>query len=157
MKSQMKQTDINGIRIAQLGDISELVGLLNELFSMESEFKPNNELQKKGLLSIIENPEKGIILVKCIDKKIIGMVSILYIISTALGGKVGILEDMIISEKYRAMGNGGELLETAIKFAKENDCLRLTLLTDLNNDLAIRFYKHFGFFKSQMIPMRLIF
>lgn len=153
----MKQTDINGIRIAQLGDISELVGLLNELFSTESEFKPNNELQKKGLLSIIENPEKGIILVKCIDKKIIGMVSILYSISTALGGKVGILEDMIISEKYRAMGNGGELLETAIKFAKENDCLRLTLLTDLNNYLAIRFYKHFGFFKSQMIPMRLIF
>lgn len=157
MKSQMKQTDINGIRIAQLGDISELVGLLNELFSMESEFKPNNELQKKGLLSIIENPEKGTILVKCIDKKIIGMVSILYSISTALGGKVGILEDMIISEKYRAMGNGGELLETAIKFAKENDCLRLTLLTDLNNNSAIRFYKHFGFFKSQMIPMRLIF
>lgn len=157
MKSQMKQTDINGIRIAQLGDISELVGLLNELFSMESEFKPNNELQKKGLLSIIENPEKGIILVKCIDKKIIGMVSILYSISTALGGKVGILEDMIISEKYRAMGNGGELLETAIKVAKENNCLKLTLLTDFNNDSAIRFYKHFGFFKSQMIPMRLIF
>jgi GNAT superfamily N-acetyltransferase len=157
MKRRIEQTNKNEIRLAQLEDITDLVNLLNELFSMDIEFEPNNEIQRKGLLSIIENPEIGIILVKCIDKKIIGMVSILFTISTALGGKVGILEDMVISEKYRAKGYGGELLASAIKYAKENNCLRLTLLTDYNNELAIGFYKQFGFIKSQMIPMRLIF
>jgi GNAT superfamily N-acetyltransferase len=148
---------ITEIRIAKSEDVTELVNLLNELFSMDIEFEPNNEIQRKGLLAIIQNTELGCILVKCNDRKIIGMVSILYSVSTALGGKVGILEDMIISEKYRAMGNGRELLEYAINFAKENNCLRLTLLTDYNNESAIGFYKQFGFFKSQMIPMRLIF
>jgi len=147
----------NGIRIAKSEDVADLVDLLNELFSMDLEFEPNNEIQRTGLLAIIQNPELGCILVKCINRKIIGMVSVLYSVSTALGGKVGILEDMIISEKYRAMGNGRNLLESAMNFAKENNCLRLTLLTDYNNEPAIEFYKQFGFFKSQMIPMRLIF
>jgi ribosomal protein S18 acetylase RimI-like enzyme len=152
-----KQTMKNEIRIACPEDIEYLVDLLNELFSLDLEFEPNKELQRKGLLTIIENPELGSILVKCFDHKIIGMVSVLYSISTALGGKAGVLEDMIINEKYRAKGIGSELLESAIRFAKENNCLRLTLLTDFNNETAIEFYKKFGFYKSQMIPMRLVF
>jgi ribosomal protein S18 acetylase RimI-like enzyme len=85
------------------------------------------------------------------------MVSLLYSISTALGGKVAILEDMIIHKDYRQKGLGKELLGEAIRFSKERNCLRLTLLTDFNNDAAINFYRHLGFRKSDMIPMRLVF
>lgn len=147
----------NNIRIANKADINALIELLNELFTQDIEFEPNYEKQKTGLEKIIENSDIGNILILQEDNKIIGMVSILYSISTALGGKVGILEDMIIAKPYRGKGLGKLLLNSAIEFAKKNDCLRLTLLTDFNNDRAINFYKRLGFKKSDMIPMRNIF
>ena len=145
------------IFIACLNDLRELAELLNDLFTQDIEFVPDLKKQKTGLEAIINNPEIGEILVLKGDGKILGMVSLLYSISTALGGKVAILEDMIIHRDYRKMGLGKELLGEAIRFSKERNCLRLTLLTDFNNDAAINFYQHFGFKKSEMIPLRLVF
>ena len=45
----------------------------------------------------------------------------------------------------------------AISFVQKQDCLRITLLTDHDNQKAIRFYEKFMFTKSAMIPMRLVF
>ena len=145
------------ISIACLNDLPELADLLNDLFTQDIEFVPDWEKQKSGLEAIISNPEIGEILVLKGDGKILGMVGLLYSISTALGGKVAILEDMIIHQDYRQKGLGKELLGEAIRFSKERNCLRLTLLTDFNSDVAINFYQHFGFKRSEMIPMRLVF
>lgn len=147
---------VQEIRVANLHDLHELIGLLNELFTQDIEFEPDNERQKSGLEKIIRNPDIGEILVLQVDNKIVGMVSLLYSISTALGGRVAILEDMIIDKNFRNKGWGKQLLNEAIIFSKKRSCLRLTLLTDFNNDVAIGFYKSFGFNKSDMIPMRLI-
>ena len=145
------------ICLACKDDLVDLIRLLNELFTQDIEFEPDFEKQEIGLVKILNNTEIGEILVLKIDNKIVGMVSLLYSISTALGGKVAILEDMIIDEGYRNNGFGQELLNEAINFAKGRNCLRLTLLTDFNNDTAINFYKKAGFKKSEMIPMRLVF
>ena len=145
------------ISTASIIDIPDLVDLLNDLFTQDIEFVPDLKKQKIGLEAIINNPEIGEILVLKGDGNILGMVSLLYSISTALGGKVAILEDMIIHKDYRQKGLGKELLGEAIRFAKGRNCLRLTLLTDFNNDAAINFYRQFGFKKSEMIPMRLVF
>lgn len=145
------------ISIASMNELPQLIELLNDLFTQDIEFVPNLKKQKAGLEAIINNPEIGEILVLKGDSNILGMVSLLYSISTALGGKVAILEDMIIHKDYRQMGLGKELLGEAIRFSKERNCLRLTLLTDFNNDAAINFYQRFGFRKSDMIPMRLVF
>jgi GNAT superfamily N-acetyltransferase len=145
------------ISIACMNDLPELIQLLNDLFTHDIEFVPDLKKQKMGLEAIINKPEMGEILVLKGDGKILGMVSLLYSISTALGGKVAILEDMIIHHAYRGKGLGKELLGEAIRFSKEQNCLRLTLLTDFNNDRAINFYQQFGFIKSEMIPMRLVF
>ena len=145
------------ISIASMNDLPELTDLLNDLFTQDIEFVPDLKKQKAGLEAIINNPEIGEILVLKGEGQILGMVSLLYSISTALGGKVAILEDMIIHKNYRQKGLGKELLGEAIRFSKERNCLRLTLLTDFNNDPAIQFYQQFGFKKSEMIPMRLVF
>ena len=142
---------------ACLNDLPELVELLNDLFTQDIEFVPDLKKQKSGLEAIIINPEIGEILVLKGEGQILGMVSLLYSISTALGGKVAVLEDMKIHRDYRQKGLGKELHGEAIRFSKERNCLRLTLLTDFNNDTAISFYKQFGFKKSEMIPMRLVF
>ena len=147
---------VQEIRVANLHDLHELIGLLNELFTQDIEFEPDYERQKSGLEKIIKNPDIGEIIVLQADGRIIGMVSLLYSVSTALGGKVAIVEDMIISKSHRNKGLGKQLFHQAIEFSKSRSCLRLTLLTDFNNDRAIGFYKSFGFTKSDMIPLRLI-
>jgi len=145
------------ISTANLKDIPELIRMLTILFSRDIEFEPNREKQHDGILQIINHPEIGEILILRGNGQIIGMVSLLYSISTAMGGKVAILEDMIIDPSFRNIGLGSELLKSAIEFAKERNCLRITLLTDFDNEIAIHFYENFKFSKSSMIPMRLIF
>lgn len=145
------------ITLATLAELEELVHLLNVLFSQDIEFEPDYEKQRAGLEQIISNPSVGEILVMKIDGKVVGMVSLLYSISTALGGKVAILEDMVMAKDFRQMGLGKELLQEAIDFARQRGCLRITLLTDFDNETAIKFYQSAGFSLSKMIPLRLVF
>ena len=145
------------IAVASLCDVPVLAELLNDLFSQEHEFVPDLAKQTAGLEKIISTPAIGEILVLKIDHRIVGMVSLLYSISTALGGRVATLEDMIIHKDYRRKGLGKELFQEAIDFSKKRNCLRLTLLTGRNNEVAIKFYQHFGLKRSGMIPLRLVF
>jgi len=75
--------------------------------------------------------------------------------STALGGRVALLEDMVVRPDARGRGAGSLLLRAAVEFARAAGCLRITLLTDADNAAAQRFYARHGFGQSAMIPMRL--
>lgn len=143
------------INRATVEDIESLSDLLFILFTQEADFKPNRENQLKGLKLLIDNSDKGFVLNAKENEKIIGMVSVLKVVSTAEGGEVGILEDMIISPSCRGLGIGSSLLAGAIEMAKKEKLTRLTLLTDLSNHRAINFYRRAGFAKSVMTPLRL--
>jgi GNAT superfamily N-acetyltransferase len=139
---------------ATLNDITELCGLLGILFSQEAEFKPNTAVQAAGLRLIIEHPDIGIILAARRDNKLVGMVSILFTVSTALGSRVAILEDMVVLPTERGSGVGFSLLNAAITTAHEQGCQRVTLLTDSDNETAHAFYEKQGFTRSQMVVFR---
>ena len=143
------------IRQAETNDITSLCELLDLLFEQEIEFKPNRAAQFSGLTEIIKNEEAGRILVVENKGKIAGMVNILFTVSTALGGRVAILEDMVVAKDERDKGFGAALLQAAVQTAKELGCKRITLLTDNNNVTAQNFYMRNGFSHSPMIPMRL--
>ncbi len=135
-------------------DIDKLCELLNTLFSFEEEFIPNKDIQKKGLLQILENPQFGTIFIIKVDNQIVGMINILYTFSTALGSKVAILEDLIIDKNHRGKGFGKKLVNFAIEDSKDKGCKRVTLLTDNTNDIAKEFYTKMGFESSSMVVMR---
>jgi ribosomal protein S18 acetylase RimI-like enzyme len=137
---------------ADLPDLCQLLGLL---FDQESEFQPDPLKQTAGLTAILENPALGQVLVARETGGCLGMVNLLFTVSTALGGRVAILEDLIVHPDHRGGGLGGRLLESAIRFAQDAGCQRVTLLTDSTNDSAQRFYRRHGFLESSMIPMRL--
>lgn len=145
------------IRQASSTDIPQLCVLLNSLFTQEAEFSPDTERQAIGLGAIIEGDGIGDILVAVEADEIIGMVNLLYTISTALGSRVAILEDMIIAPAFRGLGMGSLLLEQAIDFAKNKGCKRITLLTDSDNERAQQFYQKHGFELSSMNAYRLVF
>lgn len=140
---------------ASVEDIPQLSQLLNLLFAQEADFSPDEAKQSAGLRAIVEHPAIGCILALREGNEVIGMVNLLYTISTACGGRVAILEDMIVKPEKRGDGLGAFLLSSAIDLAQAEGCSRITLLTDRTNDSAIRFYQRHGFALSEMIPLRL--
>ncbi len=143
------------IATATADDIPQLCALLAILFTQEEDFEPDTNKQSAGLRRIIEQPETGRILVLREGNEVIGMANLLFTISTACGGKVALLEDMVVHPARRGDGMGSELLNAAIELARQEGCLRITLLSDRANDAAIRFYMRHGFGMSAMLPLRL--
>ncbi len=143
------------IENAVLDDIPQLCELLTLLFQQETDFQPDFEKQYRGLHCIIERPEVGGILVIREGSIVLGMVNILYTVSTVCGGRVAIVEDMVVRPENRNRGLGSLMIRKAIEFAQASGCLRITLLTDRTNDSAIRFYRRHGFAPSTMTPFRL--
>jgi len=143
------------IENATINDVPELCGLLTILFTQEEEFKPDFEKQAAGLQKIIENPSAGCIIKAVKNGRIIGMVNLLFTISTFTGGRVAILEDMVVLPDQRGSGTGAKILQAAKEKVKEEGCTRITLLTDGSNTGAQKFYKKHGFEQSDMVAMRL--
>ncbi len=143
-------------KVAQVEEIPALCILLQQLFSQEAEFTPDTKVQTHALKMIIVNKNVGEIFIILKEEKIVGMVNFLYTISTALGAKVAILEDMILDKNHRGQHLGSTLIDFALARIKENGCKRVTLLTDEDNSYAHRFYQNKGFEKSSMVPFKLI-
>lgn len=145
------------IRRGENEDITALAQLLGFLFEQEAEFTADFERQTRGLSMILSNPSVGELLVAEDENgTVVGMVSLLYTVSTALGGKVALLEDMVVAPEKRGHGCGSSLVEAAKNLAKERECLRITLLTDFDDLAAERFYQKHGFKLSPMVPLRQI-
>jgi len=142
------------IRIAEPRDIDACVRLLHLLFSQEHEFVPDSSKQVAGLEMIIGNPSTGTVFVCEAEGRIVGMVALLSLVSTALGKKVAMLEDMIVETDFRGQGIGSQLLDYACNWANENGYGRITLLTDGDNEAAHHFYETHGFSRSSMVAFR---
>ena len=141
------------IEPATLDDLPELTDLLRDLFQQEADFQPDPEKQMRGLRLILEQPARGRIFVLRNERMIIGMINLLITISTAEGGFVLVLEDLVVHREHRGSGYGSRLLEHAIGFAREKNFLRITLLTG-NPEEMRKFYLKHGFVESDMQPMR---
>jgi GNAT superfamily N-acetyltransferase len=146
---------MSSITPATPDDIPELCELLHLLFTQEADFEPDAARQAAGLRAIIGNPAVGRILVAREAGAVVGMANLLFTVSTACGGRVAWLEDLIVRPERRGGGLGAALLEAAVAAARAAGCLRLTLLADRSNAAAIRFYQRHGFSRSEMIPLRL--
>jgi GNAT superfamily N-acetyltransferase len=143
------------IEPATEADLDELSAMLGGLFAQESDFRPDKEKQLRGLRLIFEQPSRGRVFVLRRNGAIVGMINLLFTISTAEGGFVILLEDLVIHKECQGKGYGSKLLQYAIDFAKQKNFLRITLLTDRPENVAQAFFRKHGFVESSMIPMRL--
>lgn len=139
---------------ATSGDIPALCALLDLLFAQEADFVPDRVKQERGLRMIIEDPRVGVILAAREGEQVVGMVNLLFTVSTAEGARVMLLEDMIVRPDQRGQGVGLKLIDAAIACATAEGCARITLLTDEDNTQAQWFYGRSGFRRSAMIAMR---
>jgi ribosomal protein S18 acetylase RimI-like enzyme len=141
--------------LARASDLPRLVELLGILFETEAEFSPDAEKQRSALQAILADPAKGKIFVAREGREVIAMASLLYTISTAEGGKAALFEDLVTAPEHRKRGIGAALLRHVIEQARAEEVLRITLLTDMQNERAQALYRRLGFVGSPMKPMRL--
>lgn len=150
------------IEPARFEDLDSLVALLGVLFTQESEMQPDAAKQRAGLAAILANPAAGQLFVARNDDgaipgargEVVGMIGLLYTISTALGGPVGVVEDFVVRPDFRGRGIGQSLMDAVFRHAKERGLLRLTLQTDRDNVAAQRMYERYGFRPSTMLMMK---
>ena len=135
-------------------DLPQLADLLAELFELESDFHPQRDKQLRSLRMILDDPTLGKLFVLRIDGKVAGMANALITISTAEGGRVLLLEDVIVGKEYRGGGLGRRLVEHVMAWAREQGMTRITLLADRDNRAALDFYRKLGFADSHMTVLR---
>lgn len=142
------------IHFATIDDLPSLCDLLAELFTLESDFRPDRARQLAGLKIILDNPALGRLFVARVDGRMAGMANALITVSTAQGSRVLLLEDVILHQDFRGSGLGRRLVEHVLDWAAAEGMTRVTLLADRDNGPALGFYQHLGFEISNMTVLR---
>src|SRR5207245_10312128 len=101
------------IEPATEADFDELSAMLGELFAQESDFRPDKERQLRGLRLIFEQPSRGRVFVLRRDGAIVGMINLLFTITTAEGALVILLEDLVVYQQFQGHGYGSTRLYPA--------------------------------------------
>ncbi len=139
------------IRSAHPEDIPRLCNLLGDLFSLESDFQPDIEKQARGIGLLLEDASgPSHVLVAVHDGVVIGMSSVQTLISTAEGGRVGLVEDVIVDKRFRSRNVGTLLLDGIIAWSMKKGLLRLQLLADRENHQALNFYVSRGWTSTRL-------
>jgi GNAT superfamily N-acetyltransferase len=132
-----------------------LCDLLARLFSIESDFEPDREKQTTGLGMLIGGPPgTSLVLVAIMEEKIVGMATVQTLVSTAEGGRVGLVEDVIVDGEFRGRGVGTGLLDGITAWSREQGLKRLQLLADTANMPALGFYKNRRWNTTGLICLR---
>ena len=142
------------IDFAGSADLDAMAGLLGELFALEADFTPDREKQLAALRWILDHPAHGRLFVLRDAGRVAGMANALISVSTAEGGPVLILEDVIVAAGHRGGGHGRRLVEHVLAWAATHGLSRVTLLADKDNAAALAFYDSLGFEKSAMAVRR---
>lgn len=142
------------VRRATPADVGELVRLLGVLFSIEADFQPEPERQRRGLELMLAEPERRCVLVVEEAGSVVGMVTAQLVVSTAEGAPSALVEDMVVDEAARGRGVGRRLVQAIEAWARARGATRLQLLADRDNRAALRFYRRMGWRGTQLVCWR---
>ena len=147
--------DINmktGITVekAKEEDLPEMAELIGVLFAIEADFEIDYDKQLSGITKLYHT-EGADLLVARHEGKVVGMVTMQRLISSAAGDFVGQIEDLVVREEYRKMGVGSRLINKMRFIAiEEYGYRRIQLAADVDNANALRFYSRRGFRRTNL-------
>lgn len=141
------------IRQATSLDVAQMVLLLQQLFIIEQDFIPDPEKQRRGLELLLESPQAHLFLAEQAGR-IVGMLTVQILISTAEGGPVGLVEDVVVHQAHRGQGVGVAMLEHLRQWSVYKGLSRLQLLADRNNVRALDFYQRNGWTLTGLLGLR---
>lgn len=137
------------IERAKEEDLKEMAALLSVLFAIETDFEIDFDKQLAGIKRLYGH-EGSDLLVARHDNAVVGMVTMQRLISSAEGGFIGQIEDLVVKEDYRKMGVGSRLINKIRAIAQEYGYKRIQLAADVNNANALQFYNRRGFRRTHL-------
>lgn len=137
------------IEAARKEDLPEMASLLSALFAIETDFTIDFDKQLAGITKLMAY-EGSDLLVARHAGKVVGMVTMQRLISSAEGDYIGQIEDLVVLEEYRMMGVGSRLINKMRFIAQEYGYKRIQLSADVDNANALQFYSRRGFHRSHL-------
>lgn len=117
-------------------------GFLESLDSLRLTSNIDKNKARQILQNINKNPDH-VIFVAVQDGKVIGSTTLLieqkFIHN---GGKVGHIEDVVVSKQFQSGGTGAKIIRTVLEYAKSQGCYKTILDCD---DSVKGFYEKLGF------------
>ena len=143
------------VKTARPQDIELLLPLLEQLFTIETDFTFNAAVQRQGLAMMLERSGSHcIVKTAWTDNRLVGMCTAQIRISTAEGSPVAVIEDMVIDRRYKNRGIGSALISAIETWAANTGISTLTLLADDGNLPALNFYKKNKFERTRLVCLR---
>jgi GNAT superfamily N-acetyltransferase len=144
------------VRQARISDLPALVELLCQLFSIETDFEVRPDRHARGLRLLLGavRRKRAYVAVAESHDEVVGMATVQTVVSTAKGARSGWIEDVVVREDLRGSGVGTALMAAIARWARDNGLVRLQLLADRRNRLALAFYDRLAFRTTNMICLR---
>jgi glucosamine-phosphate N-acetyltransferase len=132
------------VTIRKLEEKDLFRGFLTSLDSLKKA-SDLNEGKAKDVFNKIKSNPNHLVFVVILDDKVVGSTTLL--IEPKFihqGGKVGHIEDVVISKEFQGSGIGEKLINFVLDYSKKNDCYKTIL--DCSDDVK-PFYEKIGFKK----------
>jgi glucosamine-phosphate N-acetyltransferase len=132
------------VTIRKLEEKDLFKGFLTSLDSLKKA-SDLNEGKAKDVFNKIKSNPNHLVFIVILDDKVIGATTLL--IEPKFihqGGKVGHIEDVVISKDFQGLGIGEKLINFVLDYSKKNNCYKTIL--DCSDDVK-PFYEKIGFKK----------
>ncbi|MBW9268842.1 MAG: GNAT family N-acetyltransferase [Candidatus Thiodiazotropha sp. (ex. Lucinisca nassula)] len=142
------------ISSVQRRDFDKMVDLLRQLFSIEADFNVDPDKQRRGLELLQESEAAEIFVVRSASQEVVAMATLQLVISTAEGGLVAWMEDVVVDADHRGQGVGEFLLSHINRWVESRGIKRVQLVADRDNRSALEFYKKQGWQEINLNVLR---
>jgi N-acetylglutamate synthase-like GNAT family acetyltransferase len=136
------------IRRARRGDADAIGNLLKELgYAQGSDAQTTNW--------VISHPEIEIFVASDSLDKPVGMVTLSHRPQLRLRGRIGTVDELVVTESWRRKGVGRALLQTVVERARALSMKRLEIVSHVTRlETAIAFYASCGFSEADAMVLR---
>ena len=140
---------------ARAEDLPVLARLIEALFQLEPDFRPDASKQLRGLRWLLDAPPaRSRIAVARSPEGPVGVAIAQLVMSTAEGAPSAWIEDVYVLPAWRSRGIGRGLVEYLLAWAHDAGATRAQLLADRDNAPALAFYRRLGWGPTRLLTLR---
>lgn len=133
------------IRPVDEKDVPALAVLAEEFMPGEASMEERISVLKEAL----KNPDY-VLLVAELNGETAGFIDQWIIYDFAHDAKLSFIQNLYVASKHRRKGIGNNLLQKIIESAKKNDVAEIHVVTEFENQAAIKLYKKQGLVKESL-------
>tara|TARA_B100001093_G_scaffold482721_1_gene514617 strand:+ start:286 stop:747 length:462 start_codon:yes stop_codon:yes gene_type:complete len=140
-------------RLANISDIKKLEILQVDMENTIEDDPYPDEIGKKGLKFIIDNPDYGFYIVAELEKKVVGGLRISFERSVSRNGFFWWIQNVCVDKELRGKRIYQSMFNKVIELAKnQDDVVAVKLHVHTNNNSAIKAYERTGMKRTPEYP-----